>query len=99
MTMTGPTPTAALGVGLELTRAQVAIAPYGVTLGELQRRVSTQLGMEVSRSTVTKIFNGDRRPSLEMAHALAHALGISLDQFYGIMESLRHSVGQMEQAG
>lgn len=53
--------------------------PENICLGELGRKVG------ISVTHVSKIFSGDRRPSLPVAAKIAKYLGMSIDKFYGIL--------------
>lgn len=49
----------------------------GKSLGDVAR------GTGLSRSMVTRVFSGDRRPSVETASKVAGYLGVSMDNLYG----------------
>jgi len=54
-----------------------------ISLGEVSRRTG------LSMAHVSKIFNGQRLPSLPAAALIATAKGISLDEFYMMLVDLR----------
>ena len=51
---------------------------------ELARRVGCD------PTHITRVLNGDRMPSMEMAYLIANVLNISLDDLYGILMKVRH---------
>lgn len=56
---------------------------HHIGIGELARRTG------LSKTHVSKVFNGQRRPSLRNARKIAIALSITLDELYEHLETLR----------
>lgn len=53
--------------------------------GEPINLSALSVGSEVELTTLSRIFNGRRKPTIEHASALSRALGISLDEFVRIL--------------
>ena len=64
------------------------MAPFGLSLSEIQRRatVAQGNGRIIARSTITKVLNGSRRGSLRMTVILAQALGITMDEMVELLK-------------
>ena len=56
--------------------------------GMLQKDVAKAAG--VTRAYYTLIENGTRTPSLQVAKSMADALGLSLDEFFYMLEITEH---------
>lgn len=56
--------------------------PFRLTCRELARRAKLPDGRSISYAYVSQCLNGVRRPSIDVAAAMARALGLTMDEFY-----------------